>query len=935
MAITTSDTTSDNEAQDDQTTGVPAAAAPAAKNGRIRSMPAKLRPSRLLRWAARPRRVTFTPSTFGIAGPLSFTRGGMFCTFLLGGQPWDFRSQDDRLRLWDSATFRWASLKGRSVKLRSTPRPYPSYEFARSLDEDTPDPLPDVAGAPSWDEYLGYSQRRLQQTGLDTKMVTLAVWIGPTPKRQIREELIAGTEHPLPETVKVLEEVMKVTKIMRGAGFNGRPMGPRDMAFLMHRSLSMGVPAPMHAGVGGGRWEPDDIAGFYARRDWFFDPLTGSTVKVVAEHQGEAVERHVAVLSVGPQPEITWPESGRDPWMLAADKLGFPVEWSMAGMMLDPAALAPAIEFEQKRAAGIASHYAEHDLTPPPAVGRAINAATENLDEVTEGDTRTSVRFMGPVRVATYAASEGQCLEQARALVDAYGQRLNFELAHPRGQAQLLREFIPGEPWSNVGYQRRIPAKYLASAMPHVDAEVGTPTGSYVAYGTGSARRAVRFDPHYGPELLQAPGLFTITAEPGGGKSVLIGSLAYNAVRRGEPTIIADPSGPLARLCLLPELRPFARVLDLTASPPGTLSPYQLIPEPVEAGFVDDAGRFDELEFERAVRRAIAERQQLMFDVLRMWLPVGLLRERGSDVKLRTAIRNTRSRVVAAGLRDVETNPRWVLEELAKLDDTEAMVAELEAAAEFPLGELIMPPHSEPIPAAQAEDKMLVVVTMPGLEPPPEGVDRDLWGSSERYAQPLLHLAAFFTAKFVYGRDRNVRKNVFLDENHLMGQWGSGRALMVRLSRDSRKFNCAVGAASQHPDDHLTIGRINALQGAAFVGRLTAKETAEKACELLQCPREYAPVIQALSPRPRADETHAENTDTGEFVLLDPLGRIGKIRIDIDWHPGLRQALNTTPGRVRPAHVDLTPQPTPFLDPDLFASIPLIPIDTGDTEAAA
>ena len=102
------------------------------------------------------------------------------------------------------------------------------------------------------------------------------------------------------------------------------------------------------------------------------------------------------------------------------------------------------------------------------------------------------------------------------------------------------------------------------------------------------------------------------------------------------------------------------------------------------------------------------------------------------------------------------------------------------------------------------------------------------WGSSERYALPLLHLAAFFTARFVYARDRNVRKNVFLDETHLMGVWGSGRALMVRLSRDSRKWNTAVGASSQHPDDHLSIGRIDALQGTAFVGRLTKDSRSPK-----------------------------------------------------------------------------------------------------------
>lgn len=930
---TTAETDEPPVPSDDNTIGSGESNDPTTRRGgRLLS---KARPSRLLQWVTRPRQVTFTPATFRMAGPLMFTRGGMFCTYVLGGQAWDFRSHGDRMVLWDQGTFRWSRLEGRPIKLRSTPMPYPSFEFARSLDADTPNPLPDAPGAPSWDEYLGYSQRRLQQTGLDTKLVTLSVWIGPNPKLAVQQELIHGEEHPLPDTVRVIEQILKVDKIMSGPGFDAKPISPRQMAFLMHRSLSMGVPAPMHAGVGGELWEPDDVAGFFSRREWIYEPLTGSTVKIIAEHHGQTVERHVAVLSVGPMPDVFWPESGKDPWMLVADKLGFPVEWSLAGAMLTKKQLAPAVEFEQNRASSIAAHYAEHGLVPPPAVGRAIAGATENLDEVTEGDSRASVRFRGPVRLATYAVTEAQCLEQARALVDAYGDRANFDLAHPRGQAQLLREFVPGEPWSTVGYQRRIPASYMAAAMPHVSSEVGTPTGPYLAYGTGSARRAMRLDLHYGMEKLQQSGFFTITAEPGAGKSVLTGALAFNAARRGEPTIILDPSGPLARLATMSELKGSARVLDLTASDPGTLSPYQLVPEPRPEDHTFDDKTPNELEYQRAVRRAIAERQQLMFDVLRMWLPAALLKESGTDVNLRAAIRNTRRRVVDAGLRDVETNPRWVVEELAKIggDRTDALVDEINAAAEFPLGELIMPEHSEPMPASQAEDATLVVVTMPGLEPPPAETDRHLWGSSERYALPLLHLAAFFTARFIYGRARTTRKNVFLDETHLMGVWGSGRALMVRLSRDSRKWNTAVGAASQHPDDHLSIGRIDALQGMAFVGRLTKESAAERACQLLSCPKSYASVIQALSPKRAVDADHDDRQDTGEFVVLDPLKRVGKVRIDIDWYPGLREALNTTPGRARPV-LDLAPQPTPFLSEELFESITLIPI-VGDDEGAA
>ena len=886
--------------------------------------------------------VTFPLATEEIAGPLQFTRGGMFVWFMLGGQSWDFRTLDDRRRLWDQQTYRYGQLaasrsEGRPIRLRVSTRPYPSFEYARSLDEETPHPLPQVPGGESWDDYLGHAQRRLQSTGLDQKVTALGVWVGPTPKPAVRAELVRGTETPSRETIQVIEEILQVEKVVTGPGFDGRRATAREMAFLFHRSLSMGIPAPVNAGVGGDRWELEDLAEFTERRVWLSEPY-GSSVRVVSEIKGAQVSRAVAVLTMGVMPERTWPEDGRDPWMLASNRLGFPVEWSVSGTVLSARTLSKAFEFEQNRAHGIASHYDEHGITPPPSVNRAIRAAAANLDEVTEGDSRTAARFMGTVRLAVYGTTEDEALKRARDLVDLYGERLNMPLQHTRGQARALREFIPGEPRAQHGYQRRMPVRYLASALPNVDSALGTPTGPYLGYGIGSARRAARFDMHYGPEVLQTPGLFPIVAEPGGGKSVLIGTLAYNAVRAGQPTIIFDPSGPLARLAALPELAPFSRVLDLTAAKAGTLSPYQLVPEPTREAYAED-GVVDQLEFDRAVRRAGAERQQLMFDVLRMWLPSSTLRLSGTDVLLRDALRRMAERSKRRGLRDTRTNPRWIIEELedlekAALSDQQRelarqLIEELKAAAEFPLGELIMPPHRMPIDDHQVEDKTLVIVTMPGLSPPPEAVEREYWGSEERYTQPLLHLAAFFASRFIYGRPRDVRKNVFLDENHLMGQWGSGRAFFVRLSRDSRKWNTAIGAASQHPADHLSIGRVDALMGSAFVGRLTKAATAIQACELVQCPEAYAPVIQALSPKPREGQTAGE---TGEFVWLDPLGRLGKIRIDLDWHPALRAALQTTPGRARPS-TRLSPQPTPFIDPDLFEMVPSVPIE--HDEAAA
>ena len=167
----------------------------------------------------------------------------------------------------------------------------------------------------------------------------------------------------------MVEQILQVEKVVSGPGFDARRATAREMAFLFHRSLSMGVPAPVHAGVGGDRWELDDLAEFTDRRVWLGEPY-GSSVKVVSEIKGTQISRSVAVLTMGVMPDRMWPEDGRDPWMLASNRLGFPVEWSLSGTLMSARTLARAIEFEQNRASGVAAHYQEHQVTAA-ALGRA------------------------------------------------------------------------------------------------------------------------------------------------------------------------------------------------------------------------------------------------------------------------------------------------------------------------------------------------------------------------------------------------------------------------------------------------------------------------------------------------------------------------------------------------------------------------------------
>ncbi len=138
---------------------------------------------------------------------------------------------------------------------------------------------------------------------------------------------------------------------------------------------------------------------------------------------------------------------------------------------------------------------------------------------------------------------------------------------------------------------------------------------------------------------------------------------------------------------------------------------------------------------------------------------------------------------------------------------------------------------------------------MPGLVLPPGSVPREHWSTSEQMAVPLLHLASWYATRTIYGRPRNERKLVALDETHFLGEWGAGRALFTRLGRDSRKWNTCVLAASQNPADVLGMEVSNFIS-AAFVGRIEDDQVAADALRMLRVPPGvgYEGVLARLSP---------------------------------------------------------------------------------------
>ena len=144
------------------------------------------------------------------------------------------------------------------------------------------------------------------------------------------------------------------------------------------------------------------------------------------------------------------------------------------------------------------------------------------------------------------------------------------------------------------------------------------------------------------------------------------------------------------------------------------------------------------------------------------------------------------------------------------------------------------------------------------------------------------------------------RKLVGLDEAHFMEGWRSGRSFLVRLARDSRKWNLAALVASQNPRDILGLDVQN-LVSTVFVGRIAEDaEIAAEALRLLRVPVDDGYEADAGLAVPGGRRRRRRGSGFREFVMRDVDGRVQKVRVDVSYVDGLLDHLDTTPAGDRP-----------------------------------
>ena len=294
------------------------------------------------------------------------------------------------------------------------------------------------------------------------------------------------------------------------------------------------------------QWERGDLLALTEQIERYRTPY-GSTVKLVNRMTGE--ERHVAVLAVGRMEPLEIPER-HEPWLHFHERLPWPMELSSRVDILGPGDSFRNLEHRLRMIRSQQLDYAEHGMDAPPELERLAKRA---LVHRRRDDHRPAGRLVPGARLAPH---RGRRRAPARSAwsgpagsSSSTPRELRISLQHPKNQDWLAREFIPGEPLANTGYLRRMPVKLLAAALPQAASTVGDRRGDLIGRTAGTCRRPVFLDLHFPMEVRERSGLAVFVAEPGGGKSTLLGALGYLAARRGVQVTLLDPSGPLARLC--------------------------------------------------------------------------------------------------------------------------------------------------------------------------------------------------------------------------------------------------------------------------------------------------------------------------------------------------------------------------------------------------
>lgn len=838
------------------------------------------------------RKVTTDLALRAVVGHVTVTRTEVIAWYVLDPYSVSFRSPADIERtIIGAGATSFARIGGRTY-WRITSRPFSVREWAERTYADARAHGTPLPGYPA---FLEREQRRMIQCAFAEKVAYIGVRV--TDRRR----------HPLDarrEVAVLGGRLDEIADQMAGPGLDAEPATPEQMELLLRRSIALGMPSPRLDTVAAGDWESADLPQLEQLAQVTGEPFSRTAQVRHITDRGEAITRHVAVLTMGRVGELDIPQDGKGGWMHRADRLGIPYEFMGTVDQIDPADAHASLRHRMDVIQDQWEHYTvEHKVAPPEILTQQHAMALEaerELDSLTSGE---ATRTHGWFRLAVWGDTQAEAMRRVETVRKEYGHQI--EWWHSGGQRALVREFIPGEPLANAAHRRRFVLPSLMAAMPAATAAIGDGYGAAFGATSGISRTAVSFDFWRDMEVRDRSGLLMLLGALGSGKSVAAALIVYRTVMSGVLWSVLDPSGRLGSLCELPELRDYARYYDLTRGKGGELSPYRVVAEPRREHY--KPGPNGEAEWLQDVRSARATRQSLARDVLTAFLPKTL---RSNDQV--TSVMGRATRAVPA---EVDTSAAAILDYLKLIIDEKAekdltpdyrikardVLAELEGLAGTNRGQLVFGE------SAARSDHLLEVYGLAGIRvPDAETLAAGEEDTETRVALALFSLAAWKVQTRTFAADPNQRKGLVIDEGHLLAAIPTGPALITKCAVDSRKHDLRAIIASQNASHFDQQGLAN-LVGLTMVGKTTDDSEGGEGMGALSVlgmsgAKQYLPTLAALSPELKQKKGQkTKQAKYKDFIISakDDRGAsqtIEKCVADGYAHPHVLEAIQTTPG---------------------------------------
>jgi hypothetical protein len=460
--------------------------------------------------------------------------------------------------------------------------------------------------------------------------------------------------------------------------------------------------------------------------------------------------------------------------------------------------------------------------------------------------------LLGTLSLICSATSLDELNQRVRGVRESFPHPLYRPLGD---QLELFLQHLPCQRTRTLGYERAFTCEQVGAMVPHATHEAGSSTGRglYFAY-TIHGHQPVLMDLREA-SLTDKPPTIALNGTLGGGKTMALQLLEYQAFVQGARIVDIDPKGD-HRFHLLPEVAPHAQVIVLGPDP-------------------EHAGKLDPLRVAPA-----SERHQAAASFLLDVLPPGV------EVRVESAINGAIGRVI-------EKHREWAccMEVIAELEAGERAEEQeagylLRQYCTAGLVQLGFANLDDPLPAQAAEQ--VTYLQIRALKRGHVQTVRSELSQAQRHGRAVLQLVALYAMR-ILGEERDRLKVLSFDEASFLTQDAVGQQLLDTLVRWGRSELGVPILSTQQLGD---IADQDNLIGHWFLFGMRSREHATRGLELLDLDTDDTQLLESLT----------ERFGRGRALYRDLHHRCEEIQLNPD--PRLLDLLKTTPEDERTFSLD-------------------------------